>query len=292
MDWRSIGIVSDPGGVLIGLWRRAFGDAVGELPKTDASRSMMKKCLEFRYIEWELKKLRADNPDRPEPLLIEGRNARDDKDWAKLLEVGQILQRQFPALFEGYANVGLALRGLRRLDQAEALALSVQHRFPRNPAGFESYAACAEARGDLVAAEQRWNEARRRFPGTLWPWIRCCNLLMRLGRLDEAEVLASAVVAAFPDKVLAWTLFTEVAEVAGNWDAMATRCDEGMERYEGIPEFYARGARAARLKGDIVAASALIAKATFMFPRDKATLEEREHVIKAGGDPGPMPDLR
>ena len=292
MDWRSIGIVSDPGGVLIGLLRRVFGGGHGKMAKRMDSEVLLRECHLFRHDERQLQALIDTYPNRPEPLVTRGMNLAEARDWEKLAATAIELRRRFPGVIDGYAQGANALRSLGRLDESEAWALAAMRRFPRSSAGPAAYATCAELRGDLDAAVRRWEGVRRRYPDMLWAWIRLSEVLARLGRMDEADDLAARAIDAFPKDVTGWTHHARLAERIKDWPAAAQRWSAGRAYFDLDPTFYARGAHALRLALDIQGAAKLITEAGFLFPHNKDLLVEREAIIGAGGDPGPLPPPR
>jgi tetratricopeptide (TPR) repeat protein len=289
MDWRSIGLISDPASELIGLISRVFGRGYGYPPGSDEARLLGEQCKLFKYVEPELRALRDQNPHRPEPLLVMADILQEDHKWEELLALSRQIRRRFPSLLQGYRQEVTALIGLKQVDEAERVALTTARRFPRLPAGLEAYAGCAEQRGDLELVAKRWDYVRRRFPLNYWPWLRTCDVLVRLGRLEEAENLAARMIAAFPKQVTAWAKWAEIAGLRGDWHEMDTRCNAARAQYPGLPQFYAQGARARRQAGEPARAAELIVTANFLFPNDKDVQTEHAELTKLGHDPNLVP---
>jgi predicted Zn-dependent protease len=130
---------------------------------------------------------------------------------------------------------------------------------------------------------------RRKFSDGWWPHAMYARTIARAGKHAQADAVARETVRRFPDETNMSVFYAEIAEMAGDWATAAQRWHEGKERFPGGKVFYTRGSRALLQAGDVPAAAALMAEASFMFPLDEEVLAARTAVIDAGGDPGVLP---
>ncbi len=292
MDWRSIGILSDPMGVLVGLVRRVLKTDIGERMATLESQNISFECRMNRFSLDALQDLHLQNPHRPEPLVFAAALLAEKQEWERVAQVTALLRRRFPAEMEGFRLGADAARSLQRFDESERLALATARRFPNRAEGLLLHAIVAEVKGDKPEMVRRWDRARRRFPKHRWAWTRSVDLAFEAGHTDEADRLMTRMLTDFADDPGVWRHAAELEERRGDWHAAVEGWAQGRARFPGTPAFYAFGARALRHLGEANAAAALVVTASFLFPRDPDVLAERAEITRLGLDPGPLPETR
>jgi tetratricopeptide (TPR) repeat protein len=285
MGVRSIGLISDPAGVAIGLLRRLTFTGTGVPRENDVSRMLRDQCQMHRYEYDRLREFAARYPNRPEPLEIIAEEQFNGHAWSELLLTGEALMHNFPGQVIGYRMTAAALRELRRFDEAEDVARRAVRRFPQSSEGAAALAHCAGDRGNHSEAERRWDRVARRFPKLVWPPVMRSHSLIALGRIDEADAVASKVARDLPDNLVAWQQYGYVAERREHWEEAARRWLRAIEKFEARPDFRARAAAALRRAGDIDDAEHVIAEAEYMFPRDPGVIAERAEIDRAKGRP-------
>lgn len=280
---------ADISGRLIGLLRRLIGRANGEPRFSENGQRVHEQSRMMKHMPEQLQALTAAYPNRHEPIATRAELELEDGDAEGALATAAALRERFPGLMVGYHFGCTALRRLRRMDEAEALARAAMHRFPRSPGAFEAYAFCAQERSDWPEAARRWHAAARRFPESLWSQAMRATSLARQGQHDAAEQAIARIARKWPKEWWPGFFAAEIAELAENWELAGNRWVAQQKRFPGRSEAYVRGARAFRQAGALDRAGTLIAAGIFIFPRDPAMLGERQAVIAAGGDAGPAP---
>jgi len=90
------------------------------------------------------------------------------------------------------------LVGLKRFDEAEALMLAGQKRFPKEGHYAEGYAMVAHRRHDLEEAARRWKVVRKKFPHRSPGFVVGAGCLRELCRFDEADALITHAMEQIP----------------------------------------------------------------------------------------------
>ncbi len=292
MHWRSIGLLSDPGGVLIGLARRLTRTVKGKPAVTAAGQDIEVSCRLSRYSLDGLQELHSRHPDLPHPLMFAAELLYEQEAWEQLLAVTSLLRRRFSWVIDGYALGSHAARKLDRIAEAETIALAAARRFPLLAEGLVQYAVCAEGLDNPAEKARRWARVRRLHPGNRWSWIRGIDLAFERGQQAEADRLMAGMFALFEKDREAWRVYARLAERRHDPQEAARRWLQGLDLLPGAPEFYVGASQALRRAADGPAAAKLIVTASFMFPRDKDVLAERAEIEKLGLDPGPLPPPR
>ncbi|WP_158923689.1 lipopolysaccharide assembly protein LapB [Acidisphaera sp. S103] len=110
--------------------------------------------------------------------------------WAKV-------RKQFPNVMDGYAFGVMALRGLNRLPDAEALTRQTMARFPDEVLGFMEYGRLADIQQDWDQALERWTVVLTRFDH-LSGYTGAAQAMVKLGRYDEADALLARARVRYP----------------------------------------------------------------------------------------------
>lgn len=283
-------LFKDPVGFLLGHWRRVLGRAAGELDyRNDAmGLVLLKQARKVQHMPSHLDDLIRENPRRSEALTVLAHVQLNAKDWEAAMATGQVLKRQFPAIFDGYRVVAMALRGAGQHDEAETVTLAAMLRFPRSTHIALQYAQCAQARGDLVEALRRSTEAAQRFPNDMRLHFLCTRLAIIGKCAKQAADMAAYNVHHWPDEWDAWLPYVELAEARCDWQTATAGSRQMLARFPARPESYWRGAKILRMAGDTVAAGAIIDTGMFIFPRNPQILQERSSVIAASAVATPI----
>jgi tetratricopeptide (TPR) repeat protein len=112
---------------------------------------------------------------------------------------------------------------LKRFDEAEALMASCKREYPGDPHYAQGYALVAQRRGDSAEALKRWQEVRKRFPGSWTSHVEETVCLGLAGRQDEADTLISRSIHKFPESLHVWIQWARVADNREDWHTSAER---------------------------------------------------------------------
>lgn len=279
------GLRTDFIGTLRGLGRVLAGEATGErsMRRDEEGHRLFESAKLVRFIPRELAALEAQFPRRPEALQVRATLEQDEKQWDKLLLTAETLRQRCPWLVVGYRFGCTALRGLKRVDEAEALALAAIRRFPRCSGAYSDFALSASLRGDHAEAIRRWEIASRRFPTHMWTYLLHTRALFDIRDFDEADNRLCQAVQLWPEQWQAWLWYAEVEERRENWFEAGERWEEVIRVKPGEPAPYSRCARAFRRAGELESATAIISEGSYLFPADEAIRTEFAAVQAAGG---------
>lgn len=288
MNWRSIGLLADPMGVLISLLPRALR-ATGAPPVTAESEAVMLACRLNKGDIPTLLDLHKRHPDQPAPMLTLCEALEESRQWPELLACAGDLHHRFPGMLAGYQKTAVALRQLKRLDEADRTMQAALRRFPGGVEALVEYAHCADARDTPREALRRWNQVRHHHAFFFPAWRRSVELLDSLGRTAEAEALLKEMRDRFPNNVHTWTVSAARAERHGDTAEALRRWALARQHFPTSPHIYVSQSRLLRRLGDIHAAAAAMVDASYLFPTNKSVLAERDELLKLGADPGPLP---
>ncbi len=138
------------------------------------------------------------------------------QEWTEALRRWESVTEKFPDHADSYIGLAAALRGLARLDEADAVLAQAVVRFTRNHWVAIGYAQTAVERRDWARAVYRWDLVLQRFPHEAAGHIGKATALIEAGRLDEAERVLNAAAVRFPtDQLVARGLSTLAVRRAG-----------------------------------------------------------------------------
>jgi tetratricopeptide (TPR) repeat protein len=124
------------------------------------------------------------------------------------LELSEGLERRRPKSVEGYLIEARAAIGLRYGKRAEAALDRAQALAPQDPRPDEARADLRTLQGALSGALEAIEEASRKAPGQQRLVVRRADLLVRLGRLEEAgRITAQALEQGFTPRIAAERAF-------------------------------------------------------------------------------------
>ncbi len=137
-------------------------------------------------------------PDSYQPPKSHAFIAHRRQDWPEACARWELMRARFPNDLVGYTFGATALAECQRPDEAEALLLEAVTRFPDLPRPLSELAWLAQRRRDWPEALLRWTAMRERFPDEFLAYLGTQQALTELGRLREAEQVASEAVVRFP----------------------------------------------------------------------------------------------
>jgi hypothetical protein len=150
---------------------------------------------------------------------------RGDAGQASLLWAAY--RRVHPGMAAGYFDVCSAFKTAARWDEADAVAVAAMaNGTPGQMRAHKEHALVAEARGDMLSALQRWDAMVSAFPSNGTGYAGVVRLLLRLGRLDEADGFVIEACKRFPADVRLMRLAARVAMVRQDWRTALCRWDK------------------------------------------------------------------
>jgi tetratricopeptide (TPR) repeat protein len=222
----------------------------------------------------------ARSPNDPEHLFEFARAALARGDWEAAIRRWQIAEERFPGSWQSPQGAALALQGMGRLDDAEAVLQVAIERFPDEPEPLFDLARLAEVRGDWEEAIRRWRVARARFPERWQCPLGEALGLRVLGRLDEAEAVLRAATQNFSDQSEPLFDYARVAEARGDWAEAIRRWRVAGER----PPCLLGEAACLRALGRLDDAEAVLTAAMERFPSEPGPLFDHAKIAEARGD--------
>lgn len=190
------------------------------------------------------------------------------KNWPEALRRWQLVRDWFPDQPGGHTGMALALRELRRFDEAETVLAEVIQRYPSEAAPLIDYARIAEARGDWGEAAGRWKTMRERCPDNLAGYTEAGRALLMAADTAGAEALLAEAVARFPDDARAAVAWAEGASRRRDWNDAERRWAEVRRRFPDQAAGYVAGAGASRELDRLEEAEALLSAGAEKFPAD------------------------
>lgn len=176
-------------------------------------------------------------PEAPEPAVQHALLASRRRDWPEAVRRWDAVRQRFPDEVAGYWGGAQALRQFRRFAEAEALVQEAARRLPDRAEPLVEYAWVAQDGGDWPEAVQRWETVRERLPDHVEAHAIAAEALAQAGRLDEAEALAAAACARFPQNPLAFAANARIASLRGDHRAAVARWQEAQSRFPDEAEF-------------------------------------------------------
>lgn len=151
------------------------------------------------------RKLAEDFSQQPQGFVGLARLAMLRGSWSEALALWDEVFTRFSNQVKPYWHAGRAttLSQLDRLDEAEDIFRHLADDFPMQPSGFMGRAEIAARKSSWHEALVWWDEVIARFPRTAnghWQVARA-NVLVELGRIDEAEAALHGINESTPESV-------------------------------------------------------------------------------------------
>ena len=153
----------------------------------------------------------------PQDWAAWGREAVSERRWDEALARFDLCIARFGVRPHWLSQKANALRRLDRLDEAEAIYGALAQDNPQLAAGLDGLAWTAARRGDDARALELFTRCIAAYPGkSVHVWTRQrAQLLMRLGRFDEAQSIFRGLIKEDPADVAAQTGYVHAAIESG-----------------------------------------------------------------------------
>ena len=217
-------------------------------------------------------------PDDLAPRADHAWVAQIARDWPEALHRWAEVRQHHPEEPVGFTAGAIALRELRRFDEADALLAEAIARFPDRRAPLIEHAWLASARRDWPEAAHRWALVRERFPDASEAYLRGAQAASASWQHAEAEALLAAAMDRFPqdDSIAcehAWLAYQQ-----HELDEAARRFETVRRRFPDLVTGYTGGARVLRDQFRLAEAEAMLEEAQRRFPEDPALLCEHARI--------------
>jgi tetratricopeptide (TPR) repeat protein len=140
-----------------------------------------------------------DETEDAETIEFQANAAHRAGNWAEAERCWMRHRVRFRDNPNGHLLGAMALMGLGRFDEAEALLTAGVARFPDLPQMCAAHALLAHLRGDQAASAERWSRYADRFPANSHGYAFGIDLLKRIERYDDAGSLLLLATRQFPD---------------------------------------------------------------------------------------------
>ncbi|HEX4861287.1 MAG TPA: tetratricopeptide repeat protein, partial [Rhizomicrobium sp.] len=161
----------------------------------------------------------------PQDWAAWGREAVAERRWDEALARFDLCIARFGVRPHWLTQKANALRRLDRLDEAEAIYGALAQDHPQLSSGLDGLAWTAARRGDNARALELFTRCIAAYPDkSVHTWTRQrAQLLMRLGRLDEAQNIFDGLIKDDPTDIAAHAGYVRAAiesgRAAGDHDA-------------------------------------------------------------------------
>jgi tetratricopeptide (TPR) repeat protein len=223
-------------------------------------------------------------PAEAGPLVDYASAAAQRNDWPEAIRRWRIVIERLPEGTAGYQGLAFALRVSQRIEEGEGVLRDAMARFADDAGLPVEYAWLAFARRDWEEALRRWEDVRARFPHHTAAFTGLSHTLRELGRLDDAEEMVAAAVAAHPDDGGLMIEHASLARHKRNWPAAVARWEVVRTRYPGELGGYVGAALALRELRRLDEADALLEEAMRRFPFDAQAFLDYGEVATRRGD--------
>jgi tetratricopeptide (TPR) repeat protein len=193
-------------------------------------------------------------------------NAHIARDWPEAARRWEALRSQNPALLVGWTSGALALRELRRYDEADRLLRQAQVRFPHERAAWAEYAWLASARRDWPEAVRRWSDVRSRYPAFPEGYLRGALASTENWDFEAAEGLLREGMERFKLDATFPIEYAAIALRLNRMDEAVARYAELRKNFPGSVEGYLGGALALRNGFHLREAEGALEQAFPLFP--------------------------
>ncbi len=130
-----------------------------------------------------------------------------------------------------YKALGEGLIKLNRLDQAESVFIKLTERFPNHHAGFRGLIEVAQKQEDLVLALKQLEAYQKKFPNDFWAYLSKGHLLIKLKKLDEAEIVLSEFYHQYPQNIESLLGLAHIAEQKQQWEFALKALNSYIDQY-------------------------------------------------------------
>ncbi len=178
----------------------------------------------------------------------------------------------------------MALRGLGRYDEADALLTDADLRFPINSGFWVEYARAADDRGDWEEAISRCKVVREQFPDIAWGYVGGANALDHLGRREAARLLLDTGLARVPADADPLAAYCWLAQHRQDWAEAVTRWEGYRRRFSDRVVGYSAESTALREQSRFDEAESLVLEGLRRHPDNRELLANFAFVASARKD--------
>jgi tetratricopeptide (TPR) repeat protein len=174
-------------------------------------------------------------PEQPHGCIGMATIAQRRGQWQLALERWNECLRKFPqqVVSSWHLHRGNALLQLGYVSEAEQVFQALTISQPDQPGGWVALAQSAKLRQDWESALTRWENVVTRFPNDTNAHIQSANILIAMGRFDEAEALFQQASEQWPDNPALQEGLARVAQNRGEYVLAATRWQSISQRFPG-----------------------------------------------------------
>ncbi len=133
------------------------------------------------------------------------------------------------------------LIGLSRFDEADLLMKEGQAKKPGDARFAVGLAHIARARGDHELAAQRWAFVRKTFPNVIEGFTFGAQALRELKLLSDAEALTLRTMKRFPNEVIGFMEYANLAQTQQNWEQALQRWEVVRLRFDHLSGYTGAG---------------------------------------------------
>jgi tetratricopeptide (TPR) repeat protein len=130
-------------------------------------------------------------------FIDHARLADNRENWELALQRWEVVRTRFDHM-SGYTGAAHAMIKVGRYDEADALLSNARTRFPTDPAPTAGLALCAQTRGNIPEAVERWKHLALRFPLKIHSCLDAARALELLDTTTDAENVLREAVDHFP----------------------------------------------------------------------------------------------
>jgi tetratricopeptide (TPR) repeat protein len=172
-------------------------------------------------------------PNEVGPLHEYAGLAHHRRDWPEAVRRWARMREVRPEDPRGYQAGVSALREAGQLEDAEQLLTAAVARLPAHVATLVEYASTAQVRLDWVAVARQCEELRQAAPDNLQGYTAGARALRELHQFAAAEALLEDAMRRFPDAIQPFLDYAGVATRRGDWDVALPRLVEARRRFPG-----------------------------------------------------------
>jgi tetratricopeptide (TPR) repeat protein len=199
-----------------GYWRGAI--CMRLLDRIDEAEALARQGIRVRPVEVFSR-------------LEYARCAEHRRDWPEAVKRWRQAVDFLPDQPAPAAGLGRLLIELERYDEAEAWLSEAKQKFDRDIEVLTVDVLCAERRGDVDAALQRWSSIRNLFRSLPLAYPPCARLLTNAGRHAEADAVLLDAVGRFRDVPWAAVEYARLAHERQDWSEASARWAAVRERF-------------------------------------------------------------
>ena len=171
-----------------------------------------------------------------------------------------------PCYQNGTISLGICLRRMGRLDEAETILQQFVDRFGVQEATIMELARVAEDREDWPEALTRWQQIRRRFPMLAEGYRGEIRALGKCGRADATDAIRFELMTRFNEELGFALDYARSAYEGGDKSEIARRWEIVRQNFPDYEAAYSNGVEALTALGQEAAAAALRAEQSIRFP--------------------------